>query len=279
MNNRYLMWAIGLHLAILLIVIVSVYWHSSQPAVLSNSPSIIHATAISQQPLSQPLPQPNTQQQQQRLIAQHQAEMKQQQAEKAQQAKIAAQQKAIAMQQMVAAQHAAQVKQQQAEKAQQAKVVAQQKAAKMQQQKKLAQQQKALQAQQEKVAAQKLQQEAAQELKNQMIAEQKQMQDLKQQQQQMQGVIDKYRALIQQAIQQHWIVPDGVMNKTMAILAIRLAPDGTVISVNIVKSSGNDALDRSAIAAVYKAQPLPLPNDATLFNNFRNLELTVKPQQ
>jgi colicin import membrane protein len=104
-----------------------------------------------------------------------------------------------------------------------------------------------------------------------------QSKEASQQAQIMQGVVDQYKALILQAIGQNWIIPPGADKQSSAELFIRLAPDGTVISVKLIKSSGNPALDESAITAVQKASPLPVPNDLQQFNAFRQINLVVKP--
>ncbi|QLH41403.1 MAG: cell envelope integrity protein TolA [Coxiellaceae bacterium] len=46
----------------------------------------------------------------------------------------------------------------------------------------------------------------------------------------------------------------------------------------MVRSSGNSALDNSAVSAVFKTSPLPVPTDAELFDKFRELRLTVRPE-
>ncbi len=92
-----------------------------------------------------------------------------------------------------------------------------------------------------------------------------------------QGEIDKYKALILRQIQQNWIMPQNVQNLS-AILRVEVAPGGMILKVNLIKSSGNDALDNSAIAAVNKASPLPVPKDSAAFSAFRTFTLTVKPE-
>ena len=91
-----------------------------------------------------------------------------------------------------------------------------------------------------------------------------------------QGEIDQYKALILQQIQQNWIMPQNIADLS-CVLQIALAPGGMVLNVTLSKSSGNAALDRSAIAAVNKASPLPVPKDSAAFAAFRNFTLTVKP--
>jgi colicin import membrane protein len=93
-----------------------------------------------------------------------------------------------------------------------------------------------------------------------------------------QGEIDKYKAMMVQAISRQWLVPDNVNNNIVCKLLIHLAPGGVVLSTEITQSSGNPALDRSAQAAVYKASPLPVPDESNLFDKFRVVSLTVRPE-
>lgn len=93
-----------------------------------------------------------------------------------------------------------------------------------------------------------------------------------------QGVVDKYKALIIQAISEKWIVPPGADKKLSSELLIRLAPGGLVMDVSVTKSSGDPALDSSARAAVLKASPLPVPSDSGAFEAFRQFVLKVKPE-
>ncbi len=92
-----------------------------------------------------------------------------------------------------------------------------------------------------------------------------------------QAEVDQYGALITQQVEQNWIVPQNVDNLS-ALLEIQLAPGGMVLSVKILKSSGNAVLDRSAVAAVNKASPLPVPKDKVAFDAFRRFTITVKPE-
>jgi colicin import membrane protein len=93
-----------------------------------------------------------------------------------------------------------------------------------------------------------------------------------------QGIVNRYQALIQQAISEHWVIPPGADRKASSTLKIRLAQDGTVLDVSIVRSSGDPALDYSARAAVFKASPLPVPRDPTAFATFREFHLKAKPE-
>lgn len=86
-----------------------------------------------------------------------------------------------------------------------------------------------------------------------------------------QGQVDKYGALIKQAISQQWIIPDSNQKKLQTKLQVSVAPGGMVLNVTITQSSGDAAFDRSARAAVFKSSPLPVPNDPAVFNQFRIL--------
>jgi colicin import membrane protein len=55
-------------------------------------------------------------------------------------------------------------------------------------------------------------------------------------------------------------------------------PGGEVMGVEIVKSSGDATYDRQAENAVRKASPLPVPEEARLFQKFRRFNLVFSPQ-
>lgn len=90
--------------------------------------------------------------------------------------------------------------------------------------------------------------------------------------------IDKYKQGIIRSISQKWIMPDMEDKNLACQLLVHLAPGGVVISVDVIKESGNPNLDRSATNAIMKASPLPVPENAELFDNFRSLRLTFRPQ-
>lgn len=95
---------------------------------------------------------------------------------------------------------------------------------------------------------------------------------------QSQGIVDKYTALIIQAIGEQWRVPPQANRKLTSVLMIRLGPGGTVIDVQVTKGSGDPSLDSSARAAVFRASPLPVPETAQEFEPFRQFVLKVKPE-
>jgi colicin import membrane protein len=90
-----------------------------------------------------------------------------------------------------------------------------------------------------------------------------------------------FAALIQQTVINYWSRPPSARNGMEALLAIQLIPTGEVVSVSVLKSSGNTAFDRSAINAVEKAGSFPeLQNLPTreFEKTFRRFRLLFRPE-
>lgn len=92
------------------------------------------------------------------------------------------------------------------------------------------------------------------------------------------GEVDRYKALIISSISRQWILPENAQNNLSSQFRIRLAPDGSVLDVTLTRGSGDSVLDHSAQSAIYKASPLPVPTDPDAFNTFRDISLTVRPE-
>jgi colicin import membrane protein len=90
-----------------------------------------------------------------------------------------------------------------------------------------------------------------------------------------------YAAFIQQTVINYWSRPPSARNGMEALLAIQLIPTGEVVSVSVLKSSGNTAFDRSAINAVEKAGSFPelqkLPS-REFEKTFRRFRLLFRPE-
>lgn len=90
-----------------------------------------------------------------------------------------------------------------------------------------------------------------------------------------------YIAHIAALIEQHWSRPPSARRGMQCELSIQLIPTGEVISVTVVKGSGNAAFDRSAEQAVNKAGRFEVLKDvppATFDRYFRQLRLRFNPQ-
>lgn len=155
---------------------------------------------------------------------------------------------------------------------QQAEKQAKEKAEKELAQKKLAEERAREQQRQEQLLLEQMAQEqAAQELK----AQQEALKQAELAAAREADAIEKIRAKVSAA----WSYPPGVRHDQQVNLRIGLVPTGQVVNVTIVKSSGNAALDRSVEQAIYKASPLPVPDDPRLFErSFRNFLFTFRPE-
>jgi colicin import membrane protein len=90
-----------------------------------------------------------------------------------------------------------------------------------------------------------------------------------------------FAGLIQQTVTNYWSRPPSARNGMEVELRIQLIPTGEVVSVTIIRSSGDSAFDRSAVNAVEKAGAFPelqkLPN-AEFEKTFRRFTLLFKPE-
>jgi len=88
-------------------------------------------------------------------------------------------------------------------------------------------------------------------------------------------------ALNQQTVVNYWSRPPSARNGMECELSVQLVPTGEVVSVTLIRSSGNSAFDSSAINAVKKAGAFPelqkLPS-AEFEKNFRRLNLIFNPE-
>ncbi|MGV6808203.1 MAG: TonB family protein [bacterium] len=95
-----------------------------------------------------------------------------------------------------------------------------------------------------------------------------------------QELVGAYSAYIANQIAQNWSRPPSARRGMECELLLQLAPNGSVISVAIAKSSGNDAFDRAAEQAVRKVDRfdrLREMDPAVFERNFRRLRLLFSP--
>jgi colicin import membrane protein len=89
--------------------------------------------------------------------------------------------------------------------------------------------------------------------------------------------VDKYAGLIKRRVEQVWRIPQGIPSHLGCLVKIELMPSGEVQNIKVVESSGNAIFDNSAITAVKKASPLPLPADPKAAAKFRNFNFRFSP--
>lgn len=84
---------------------------------------------------------------------------------------------------------------------------------------------------------------------------------------------------IKQRVETKWNRPLSAKAGMSTLLRISLLPGGEVGNVVVANSSGNPAFDASAVEAVRRASPLPVPDDVGVFSqNFRNFTLKFSPE-
>jgi colicin import membrane protein len=88
----------------------------------------------------------------------------------------------------------------------------------------------------------------------------------------------RYQDMIRSKIRHNIVMPPDVLPTAAAEFKVTLLPDGSVLDAVLLRSSGNAAYDEATERAIYKAQPLPIPTDPVLKKRFRELRLTIRPE-
>lgn len=176
---------------------------------------------------------------------------------------------------------AAELKKQQEEIARNAAKLKKELASKKAEKQKIEQELKEKQAlKQQEELLEKIKQEQEQKLLESLSDEDEIIANSKQRRSLVQREMERYIALQQAKVSRNWISRDSFLGRNLVTkLEIRLASDGRVINVSIVKASGNDALDISAKNAILKASPLPVPEDSSIRKNFARYRFTFRPDE
>lgn len=89
----------------------------------------------------------------------------------------------------------------------------------------------------------------------------------------------EYLARIRDQISSAWVYPPGVAPDQEVEVELSVVPTGEVISIVVLKGSGNQALDRSVEQAIREASPLPVPEDIRIFDaSFRQFRMKFRPE-
>ena len=91
------------------------------------------------------------------------------------------------------------------------------------------------------------------------------------------GALSRYMYALMLKIENNWIQPIGAGKGLSCTVDVRQLPGGEVVSVSVTVCNGDESVRRSIEAAVYKASPLPNPEDPSLFE--RNLRFIFEPIQ
>ncbi len=88
-----------------------------------------------------------------------------------------------------------------------------------------------------------------------------------------------YKAMIRAKILRNIVMSSDIPKDALAELDVTLSPGGVVLNVKLVKSSGSAMYDRAVERAIKKSDPLPVPPEGLLSNQFRELRLNFSPNE
>jgi len=90
--------------------------------------------------------------------------------------------------------------------------------------------------------------------------------------------IASYEQAIKAAINLRWIIPSSLQAHDGLYLDVRIRtlPGGEVIDASVTRSSGHAVLDNSAVNAIEKASPLPVPSGSN-YERFRVFTMRMTP--
>jgi colicin import membrane protein len=89
------------------------------------------------------------------------------------------------------------------------------------------------------------------------------------------GKLAQYIGLIQNRVIRNWNRPASARPGIECIVHVTQIPGGEIVNVRVGRCNGDAAVIRSIEAAAYRASPLPMPPDPSLFE--RNLRLEFRP--
>lgn len=142
----------------------------------------------------------------------------------------------------------------------------------------LAQKQEAQEQRRRDEARRELEAELARQLQEDLAREMRQLQRRAMSQAELAArlqMIEEYRSRIRNKILSYLILPPNLSGNPEVVYQVRLLPDGEVLNVTLIKSSGQPTYDKHVERAILRASPLPLPPDRELAAAFRE-ELILK---
>jgi colicin import membrane protein len=122
----------------------------------------------------------------------------------------------------------------------------------------------------EKRQAEEAQRRAEAELKARMVAEERQ--------QKLNSLRELYILAIRQKVERNWLKPAGSGKMPVCEVRVMQGPGGIILHVDIGSCDGSTETYRASIQnAVYRAEPLPTPEDPELFE--RELNFFFNPSE
>ncbi|MDW7604002.1 MAG: TonB family protein, partial [Candidatus Nitrotoga sp.] len=88
-----------------------------------------------------------------------------------------------------------------------------------------------------------------------------------------------YKAKIRAKILRNIVMSSDIPKDALAEFDVTLFSGGVVLNVKLVKSSGSAMYDRAVERAIKRSDPLPVPPEGLLSNQFRELRLNFSPNE
>lgn len=93
-------------------------------------------------------------------------------------------------------------------------------------------------------------------------------------------VVRDFQERIRAKIRDALILPQNLKGDAEVVFQVSLLPNGEVLRVTLVRTSGQPLYDRAVEVAIFKASPLPLPNERDAAAPFREgLTLKFRPSE
>ena len=135
-------------------------------------------------------------------------------------------------------------------------------------------------AKKDKAKKDKAKKDKAEREKERQLQEQREVEEAHQRDQtQAYSAIGALVGRIGAKVRENWNKPPGTMTGLETVISVKVERTGEVVSVKVVKSSGNDYFDQSAENAVYKASPLPFPDEPRYYEFIKEFNFKFVPDR
>ena len=91
--------------------------------------------------------------------------------------------------------------------------------------------------------------------------------------------VAQHALAIMDKVKHSWLKPADARQDLACTTQATVSPKGDVEGVEITQSSGDAVFDNSAVGAVYRASPLPVPADPAMADKFKIMQFRFTPQQ
>ncbi len=85
-----------------------------------------------------------------------------------------------------------------------------------------------------------------------------------------------YQNIISQRVNRNWARPGTARDDLKCIVEVQQLPGGVVVSARVIKCNADEIVQRSVVAAVHRASPLPRPSNPLLFLRTFTITFTIE---